>query len=60
MSVVTIASARIVKLSARHDVDPFGVVGLLALHALSEVDFAKLRFWKTVSAALQQKTALPA
>jgi len=57
MSKVSIAGSHIVQLSARHDVDPFGVLGLLALHALCESDFKKLRFWKDVSGSLAQKGA---
>jgi hypothetical protein len=39
---------RILKASARHDVDPLAVVGLLALHALADTDFPLLRVWVTV------------
>jgi hypothetical protein len=52
MSKVSIASAQIAKLSARHGVDPLAVTGLLALYALVEVDFAKLALWRRVGAAL--------
>ena len=39
---------RILKASARHDVDPLAVVGLLALHALVDTDFPLLRVWIVV------------
>ncbi len=39
---------RILKASAKHNVDPLAVVGLLALHALVETDFRLLRVWITV------------
>jgi len=39
---------RILKASAKHDVDPLAVVGLLALHALVETDFRLLRVWIVV------------
>lgn len=39
---------RIIKASAKHDVDPLAVVGLLALHALVETDFPLLRVWIVV------------
>ena len=43
------AGAYITQLSQKHDVDPFGVVALLSLTALSEVDFTKVAFWREVS-----------
>lgn len=43
------ASSHIIRLSTRHGVEPLGVVGLLAITALVEVDFVKLRFWKQVA-----------
>lgn len=43
------ANTHIIKLSNRHGVEPLGVVGLLAITALAEVDFVKLRFWKQVA-----------
>jgi hypothetical protein len=49
MSTAAQASAHIIRLSARHGVEPLGVVGLLAVFALVEVDFARLRFWKDVA-----------
>ena len=49
MTNVARASAHISRLSAKQGVDPIAVVGLLAIHALCDVDFAKLRFWKHVS-----------
>ena len=39
---------RIIKASAKHDVDPVAVVGLLALHALVEADFPLLKIWTKV------------
>ena len=49
MSTTAQVSAHIIRLSQRHDVEPLGVVGLLALHALVEVDFTRLRYWKEVA-----------
>jgi hypothetical protein len=49
MSTAAQASEHIIRLSARHGVEPLGVVGLLAIVALVEVDFPKLRFWKDVA-----------
>ena len=37
------------RLSARHGVDAMAVVGLLAVHALCEVNFPELRVWRTVA-----------
>ncbi len=53
MSRAAKVGAHIVRLSAKQDVDPFAVVGLLAIHALCDVDFPKLRFWTRVSDALR-------
>jgi hypothetical protein len=50
-------SQHIVRLSSRHDVEPLAVVGLLAVHALVEVDFSKLQVWKAVAAHLHQTIA---
>lgn len=47
------ASAYIAELSAKHDVDPLAVVGLLAVHALVDVDFPKLRLWKEVAEVMR-------
>lgn len=44
---------RILKASAKHDVDPLAVVGLLALHALIETDFALLHVWTVVVSELR-------
>ncbi|MHB1207502.1 MAG: hypothetical protein ACYCZX_18195 [Rhodospirillaceae bacterium] len=52
MSAAAQASAHIIRLSARHGVEPLGVVGLLAVYALVEVDFTRLRFWKDVASAM--------
>jgi hypothetical protein len=41
--------ARIQRLSIKHDVDALSVVGLLAVHALCEVNFAQLRVWRNVA-----------
>ena len=49
MSQAAQAGAYISRLSEKHDVDPFGVVALLSLTALSEVDFTKVAFWREVS-----------
>lgn len=57
MSTVRIASVKIVKLSVRHGVDPLAVTGLLALHALAEVDFAKLSLWRRVVAEISHTRA---
>jgi len=40
--------ATVTRLSAKHDVDPVAVVGLLAVHALVAVDFARLRLRRNV------------
>ncbi len=37
------------RLSIRHGVDAMAVVGLLAVHALCEVNFSELRVWRTVA-----------
>ena len=60
MSTAAQASKHIVRLNAKHGVDPFDIVGLLAIHALVEVDFPKLRLWKDVSGAMLQSGAVPA
>lgn len=44
----------ITRLSAKKGYDPLAVVGLLAIHALADVDFARLRFWRTVSETMAQ------
>ena len=41
--------AHIIRLSKRHGVEPLAVVGLLAVHALVDVNFAELRVWKSVA-----------
>jgi hypothetical protein len=53
MSTTAQVSAHIIKLSAKQDVDPFAVVGLLAVHALVAVDLPKLKFWTHVSATMR-------
>jgi hypothetical protein len=45
---------RILKASARHEVDPLAVVGLLALHALVDTDFPLLRVWIVVVNQLRE------
>ena len=45
MKQATEAGAHIVRLSAKHEVDPYVVVALLAIHALCDLDFQKLSFW---------------
>jgi hypothetical protein len=52
MANVQTISAHISRLSAKQGVDPIAVVGLLAIHALADVDFAKLRFWRNVSESM--------
>ena len=52
MSAAVQASQHIIRLSTRHGVEPLGVVGLLAISALVEVDFAKLAFWKDVAGVM--------
>lgn len=42
----------IIRLSASHSVEPLAVVGLLAVHALVDMDFAKLKVWKTVASRM--------
>ena len=37
------------RLSARHGVDAMAVVGLLAVHALCDVNFTELRVWRNVA-----------
>lgn len=49
MANVIQISAHNSRLSAKQGVDPIAVVGLLAIHALADVDFPKLRFWRHVS-----------
>lgn len=49
--------AHIIRLSARHEVEPLAVVGLLAVHALVDVNFKQLRVWKDVASHMHQ-TAL--
>ena len=51
------AGAYITQLSHKHDVDPFGVVALLSLTALSEVDFTKVAFWREVSDVMAGRAA---
>ena len=51
------AGAYITLLSKKHDVDPFGVVCLLSLTALSEVDFTKVAFWREVSDVMAGRAA---
>lgn len=46
--------AHIVRLSARHSVEPLAVVGLLAVHALVDVDFPRLRVWSDVASRLHR------
>lgn len=41
----------------RHDVEPLAVVGLLAVWALVDADFAQLRIWRNVAAAMHQSQA---
>ncbi len=41
--------AHIIRLSSRHDVEPMAVVGLLAVHALVDINFAELRVWNNVA-----------
>lgn len=50
-------SDHIIRMSSRHGVEPLGVVGLLAVTALAEVDFVKLRFWKLVAREIVATTA---
>lgn len=50
-------SAYINRLSAAHRVEPLAVVGLLAVHALVELDFPKLGVWKDVAAAMHGAVA---
>ena len=57
MNDIDIISATVTRLSARHDVDPIAVVGLLAVHALVAVDFARLRLWRNVA---EHMSAAPA
>jgi hypothetical protein len=57
MAKVTAVRAHVVRMSKKHDVDPFVVLSLLALHALADVDFAKLAFWKDVSKSLSTQAA---
>jgi len=45
------------RLSERHGVDAMAVVGLLAVHALCEVNFQELRVWRTVAASMRRATA---
>jgi hypothetical protein len=54
MATIIQISAHIARLSAKQGVDPIAVVGLLAINALADVDFAKLRFWRHVSENLAQ------
>ncbi|MBX7200010.1 MAG: hypothetical protein K1X51_11645 [Rhodospirillaceae bacterium] len=54
------ASSHIIRLSNHHGVEPLGVVGLLAVTALVEVDFVKLRFWKQVADEIAAATAAAA
>lgn len=46
--------AHILRLSTRHGVEPLAVVGLLAVHALVEANFAQLRVWRNVAAEMHQ------
>jgi hypothetical protein len=46
---IDVICATVMRLSARHEVDPIAVVGLLAVHALVAVDFTRLRLWRTVA-----------
>jgi hypothetical protein len=46
-------SARIRRLSAKHQVEPLAVVALLAVHALVDVDFAQLRVWRHVAESMR-------
>jgi hypothetical protein len=46
--------AHVTRLSAKHEVDALAVVGLLAVHALVDVNFAQLRVWKNVAGELRQ------
>lgn len=52
MPAINAASVSILQLCHRHDIDPFSIVGLLALSALDRVDFENLRFWKLVAERL--------
>lgn len=52
MPAINAASVSILQLCHRHDIDPFSIVGLLALSALDRVDFENLRFWKNVAERL--------
>ena len=42
----------VLRLGAKHEVDPLAVVGLLAVHALVAVDFARLHVWRLVAEKL--------
>jgi len=58
MSEVKSASVSILELCGKHDIDPFAIVGLLALGALDRLDLAAITFWKKVSENLMAaKTA---
>jgi hypothetical protein len=47
----------IVRLSAKHEIDPFAVVGILAIHALADVDFKGVRFWNQVCDGIRAQQA---
>lgn len=50
-------SAHINRLSARHGVEPLAVVGLLAVHALVDVNFAQLRVWTNIASHMRENAA---
>ncbi len=52
MANVIQISEHITRLSAKKGYDPLAVVGLLTVHALADVDFTTLRFWRNVSERL--------
>lgn len=49
--------AHILRLSTRHGAEPLAVVGLLAVQALVEANFAQLRIWRDVAAEMSQRLA---
>lgn len=49
--------AHIIRLSSRHNVEPLAVVGLLAVHALVDTNFAELRIWTNVADVMRDALA---
>lgn len=54
---ITGVCSHIIRLSTRHGVEPLAVVGLLAVHALCDNNFAELRLWSNIAAQMHQGLA---